>query len=360
MNLPRLLFPLARPLLHALDPETAHRLTVRALGMMPHTMAASDPRLHSRVMGLDFPNPLGLAAGFDKNADVQDAMLGLGFGFVEVGSVTPRPQDGNPRPRLFRLAEDDAVINRMGFNNVGHDAVLKRLTARRAKGGIVAVNLGANKDSADRTADYVEGLKRFADVASYVTVNISSPNTPGLRTLQSADELEGLLSRLMEARAQVRRVPVVLKVAPDLVPDELAALAAACLRFGVDAIAMSNTTVSRPGLKSPHAKEAGGLSGKPLLDLSTRQLANLRLLTGGRIPLIGIGGIFDAESAWAKIAAGASLLQLYTALTFRGPGLVGEILDGVLRICARKGYAQFSEAVGTKADAIAHHGLSGT
>jgi dihydroorotate dehydrogenase len=347
-------------LLHRLDPETAHRLTISALGLLPSAAPASSaPCLKLRVLGLDFPNPLGLAAGFDKNAEVPDAMLGLGFGYVEVGSVTPRPQDGNPRPRLFRLSEDHAVINRMGFNNEGHDAVLKRLQSRQDRGGIVAVNLGANKDSADRTTDYAEGLRRFADLASYVTVNISSPNTPGLRALQSPEELERLLAVLMETRRSLRPVPVVLKLAPDLIADELSEIASLCMKMGVDGIAMSNTTIARPPLRSIHAREQGGLSGKPLFKLSTLQLARLRLLTKGAITLIGIGGIEDAETAWTKIIAGASLLQLYSALVYKGPGLVSEILDGLVRIAGQKGFSSITEAVGTGAEAMVHHGLMG-
>ncbi len=360
MSLASAAFPLANNLLHRLDPETAHLMTLRALALMPVPEPRHNPHLASKVFGLDFPNPLGLAAGFDKNAEVPDAMLRLGFGFVEVGSVTPHPQQGNHRPRLFRLAEDEAVINRMGFNNEGHAAMLRRLRARRGRGGILAVNLGANKDSPDRTADYVEGLKLFADVASYVTVNISSPNTPGLRALQSAGELERLLERLMTAREKLRPVPLVLKVAPDLIPEELADIATVCGAMKVDGIAMSNTTIGRPALGSPHAVEAGGLSGKPLFALSTLQLARLYLLTNGKIPLIGIGGISGAETAWTKITAGASLLQLYSALVFKGPALIGEILSGLLRIAQQKGYSSFTEAIGSEAETIAHQGLSGT
>ena len=333
MTLAGAVFPLVRPFLHVLDAETAHGITIRALRLMPPAPAAVQPaNLAVSLFGLDFPNPLGLAAGFDKNADVPDAMLGLGFGFTEVGTVTPRPQAGNPRPRLFRLAEDDAVINRMGFNNEGHDAVVMRLRARaRARRpGLVGVNIGANKDSSDRVDDYVKGIAAFSGLAAYFTVNISSPNTPGLRGLQSRAELEGLLSRLNEARGrQSRRPPMLLKIAPDLGDDELEDIAHACSGGKVDGIIVSNTTLGRDGLASSFRSEQGGLSGKPLFALSTRQLAKLHVLTGGAIPLVGVGGIHDAETAMVKIRAGASLLQLYSALVYRGPSLIGNILEGL-------------------------------
>jgi dihydroorotate dehydrogenase len=361
MSLAARAFPLARPLLHALDAETAHGLTIRVLTMLP--LAApppSDPRLAVEAFGLRFPNPLGLAAGFDKNAEVPDAMLALGLGFAETGTVTPRPQAGNPRPRLFRLAEDEAVINRMGFNNEGHAAALRRLRARAGRGGIVGVNIGANKDSADRIADYVAGIAAFSEVASYVTVNISSPNTPGLRALQSRAELEELLSRLNAARtAQARRPPMLLKIAPDLREDELEDIARACGGGAVDGIIVSNTTLSREGLRSAHAKEQGGMSGKPLLHLSTRQLARMFLLTEGRIPLIGAGGVRDWASALLKIKAGASLVQLYSALVYQGPGLIPAILDGLARELARSGET-LASLRGSGATALAHHSGSGT
>jgi len=359
MTLASFAFPLVRPLLHALDAEAAHGLTVGLLKLLPAPAAGPvDSRLAVSAFGLDFPNPLGLAAGFDKNAEVPDAMLAQGFGFVEVGTLTPKPQSGNPRPRLFRLAEDRAVINRLGFNNEGHAVVLARLAARRA--GIVGVNLGANKDSSDRIADYVTGIETFASVADYLTVNISSPNTPGLRSLQSRAELQSLLARLNEARARQRRhPPMLLKIAPDLRDDELEDIAQCCGGGTVDGIIVSNTTISRPPLKSRHAGEQGGLSGAPLFKLSTRQLAHLYLLTQGRIPLIGVGGIADAETAWAKILAGATLLQLYSALVYRGPGLVAEILAGLAARLARHGLT-LETARGRDARSIAHQGLSGT
>jgi dihydroorotate dehydrogenase len=360
VTLASLAFPLVRPVLHALDAETAHRLTIRMLAMMPAAAPpVSDRALAVEAFGLEFPNPLGLAAGFDKNGEVPDAMLAMGFGFTEIGTLTPRPQDGNPRPRLFRLPEDQAVINRMGFNNEGHAAALKRLEARRGRPGIVGVNIGANKDSRDRIADYVTGIEAFSHVASYFTVNISSPNTPGLRALQSRGELEQLLERLNAARGrQARRPPMLLKIAPDLGDDEIADIAGACGGGAVDGIIVSNTTLSRAGLRSPLKGEAGGLSGKPLLDLSTRQLAKMFLLTGGAIPLVGAGGVHDSASALAKIRAGASLVQLYSALVYKGPALVAEILAGIGRELAR-GNASIASLRGRDAGAIAHHGLSG-
>lgn len=358
MSLASLVFPAVRPLLHALDAETAHGLTIRVLRHLPGAaLAPADPLLKVRAFGLDFPNPLGLAAGFDKNAEVPGAMLGLGFGFTEVGTVTPRPQQGNPRPRLFRLTEDLAVINRMGFNNQGHAAALRRLEARRA-GGVIGVNIGANKDSADRAADYVAGIAAFSHIASYFTVNISSPNTPGLRALQSRAELEVLLSRLNEARqGQTRRPPMLLKIAPDLRDDELEDIARCCAGGTVDGIIVSNTTLRRDGLKSSRQAEPGGLSGRPLFGLSTQVLAKVYRLTAGAIPLVGAGGISDAGSAWTKLRAGASLLQLYSALVYRGPGLVSDILAG---LSGRLGGGQTLDAItGADAEAIAHHGLSG-
>jgi dihydroorotate dehydrogenase len=350
-------FKVMRPLLHCLDAETAHGLTIKALKTSPAgSLKISSPsNLAISCFGLNFQNPLGLAAGFDKNAEVPDAMLGLGFGFVEVGTVTPHPQEGNPRPRLFRLSEDRAVINRMGFNNKGHAAVLERLHRRKGKPGILGVNIGANKDSADRVPDYVAGITAFSDVASYFTINISSPNTPGLRSLQSVEELRPLLKRLNEARqTQEQRVPMLLKIAPDLQDHEVKAIAGCCVNSAVDGVIISNTTISRPPLNSRYAQETGGLSGAPLFDLSTRQLAHFYALTKGKIPLIGVGGISSADHAWSKICAGASLLQLYSALVFRGPELVPEILSGLSRKLAREKFARLSDAVGSSAEQIAH------
>ncbi len=358
MSLINLGFKALRPLLNCMDAETAHGLTIQALktGLGASAEINSPSNLAIPCFGLNFQNPLGLAAGFDKNAEVPDAMLAMGFGFVEVGTVTPRPQEGNPRPRLFRLSEDRAVINRLGFNNEGHAAVLERLRRRKHKPGIVGVNLGANKNSTDRTADYVAGVNAFSDAASYFTINISSPNTPGLRNLQSAVELPALLKRLNEARqTRQRQVPMLLKIAPDLQPDEMRPIAECCLESAIDGVIISNTTVSRPVLHSNHAKETGGLSGAPLFDLSTRQLARFFLLTEGKVPLVGVGGISNAEHAWSKICAGASLLQLYSALVFQGPELVQEILSGLSRKLAEKNFATLSDAIGNSAERIAHH-----
>ena len=350
-------FRALRPLLHCMDAEAAHSLTIKALktGFAGSAEISSPSNLAVSCFGLNFQNPLGLAAGFDKNAEVPDAMLALGFGFVEVGTVTPRPQEGNPRPRLFRLSEDRAVINRLGFNNEGHAAVLQRLRRRKHKSGILGVNIGANKDSTDRVSDYVTGVNAFSDVAGYFTINISSPNTPGLRNLQSAAELPTLLKRLNEARqAQHRKVPMLLKIAPDLEENEMQAVAECCLNAAVDGVIISNTTISRPALHARHAQEAGGLSGAPLFELSTRQLARFYVLTKGKIPLVGVGGISNADHAWRKICAGASLLQLYSALVFQGPELVQEILAGLSRKLAEKNFAKLSDAVGNAAETVAH------
>ena len=347
------LFRLISPFVARLEPEAAHRLTIRALqlGLVRAPPEEPDSRLASRHFGLDFANPIGLAAGADKNAEAPDGALALGLGFVEVGTVTPKPQSGNARPRLFRLAEDRAIINRMGFNNEGHAAVLARLSARRG-GGIVGVNIGANRDSADRIGDYVKGLAAFAPVASYITVNVSSPNTPGLRDLQARSELEALVAQLGEARAGLSRpVPLLVKIAPDLDLEALAAIVDVCLTGGIDGIIVSNTTVSRPPLRSRLAGEAGGLSGRPLFDLSTRTLAATFRLVGGRIPLIGVGGIDSADAAWAKITAGASLVQLYTALAFEGPELVTAIRHGLSRRLDEHKMTAIAQAVGTNAQA---------
>ncbi|MFN0190512.1 MAG: quinone-dependent dihydroorotate dehydrogenase [Aestuariivirga sp.] len=354
----RLAFPLAAPLLERLDAEQAHDLTIRALKISPRATPAQPNALAQNVFGLDFPNPLGLAAGFDKNAEVPDAMLGFGFGFAEVGTVTPLPQKGNPKPRLFRLPQDRAVINRMGFNNKGHAAMLRRLVDRK-RAGIVGVNIGANKDSPNRIADYCQGLETFAEIAAYIAINISSPNTPGLRGLQSRDELSSLLSALNETRGAFRtKVPLLLKIAPDLGETELEDIAACCGGGAVDSVIISNTTISRPPLHSRHKGEAGGLSGAPLFILATQQLARFHLLSNGAIPLIGAGGIHDAESAWAKIEAGATLLQLYSALVYRGPALVTDILEGLNARLNASGVS-LSEVRGRRAKEIAHHGLSG-
>lgn len=358
-------FCLSRPVLQRMDGEDAHLLTIRLLKAWPSSVPGfgpapkQDARLAQKVFGLDFPNPLGLAPGFDKNAEVPDAMLRLGFGFVEVGTLTPLPQAGNPRPRLFRLAEDRAVINRMGFNNGGQRAALRRL-GQRKQAGIVGINIGANKDSADRAADYVAGIAVFSDVADYITVNISSPNTPGLRGLQSAAELEQLLARLNAARAtQARKPPMLLKIAPDLRDDELADIASCCSGGAVDGVIISNTTLSRPGLSSRHAGEAGGLSGRPLRALATRQLAKFHLMTKGLIPLIGAGGVEDADSALEKIRAGASLVQVYSALVYKGPGLVAEVLAGISQQMDAQGLASLADLRGRDSEQLAHQSADG-
>jgi dihydroorotate dehydrogenase len=348
------LFKLARPLLHAMDAETAHGLTITALRCLPLVAPpASDPMLRQNLFGLDFPNPLGLAPGFDKNAEVPDQMLSLGFGFAEVGTVTPRAQVGNPRPRLFRLVEDEAVINRMGFNNEGHGPAFTRLRDRKAK-GIVGVNLGANKDSIDRIADYVAGIAVFAELADYITINISSPNTPGLRGLQSAAELQTLLARLNEARASLsRKLPMLLKIAPDLSEAEMKDIASCCKDGAVDGVIISNTTLSRPALKSRQANETGGLSGRPLTALANRRLAQFYQYTDGLIPLVGVGGIHDAASAFERILAGASLVQVYSALVYRGPALVRDIVDGLPRLLRTRGFNSLAAARGSEAKLIA-------
>jgi dihydroorotate dehydrogenase len=327
------LFSVARPLLHALDAETAHHATLAALqfAWLP-ACPPDDKRLAVRAFGLDFPNPIGLAAGFDKDAVAPGNLLALGFGFVEIGTVTPRPQPGNPRPRLFRLDADRGVINRLGFNSAGHARAHANLARRRGRGGIVGVNLGANKDSDDRIGDYVAGIDAFADVASYFTINVSSPNTPGLRDLQQAAALDELLARVLEARdrAPVRR-PLLLKIAPDLSLEELDDIVRVARERRIDGMIVSNTTISRPAsLASSHASESGGLSGRPLFDLSTHMLGEAHQRVEGQFPLIGVGGIDGPEAALAKLDAGATLVQLYSALVFEGPELIARIKRGLL------------------------------
>jgi dihydroorotate dehydrogenase len=352
-----LLFALARPGLHALSAEDAHEATLRALegglGRL-YPPAADDPVLATRVLGLDFANPIGLAAGFDKDARVVDPILRLGFGFTEIGTVTPLPQPGNPRPRVFRLRAEAAVINRFGFNSAGHAATAARLTARHGRPGLVGVNIGANKEAADRIADYVKGYETFAPLASYVTVNISSPNTPGLRDLQALSALEALLGRLAETRTRLagagaRTPPIVVKIAPDIAEADLAATARAIESHGMDAIAVSNTTLSRAGLTDVHRTETGGMSGRPLFNRATAVLARVYEATGGRIPLIGIGGIDSGEAAIAKLEAGASLVQLYTALVYQGPGLVRDIKAALVEETRKRGLASVGALTGAKA-----------
>jgi dihydroorotate dehydrogenase len=343
------LYSLLRPLAFALDAERAHRATIRALKLLPAGRpAAPDPALAVTLAGLAFPNPVGLAAGFDKDAEVFRQMLGLGFGFVEVGTLTPRPQAGNERPRLFRLAEDKGVINRLGFNNKGQAAALSRLGRRRT--GLVGVNIGANKDKASgqaAIADYVAGVEAMAGVADYLTINISSPNTPGLRALQGRSALAALLEAVMAARGE--GPPIFLKVAPDLDPSEIDDVARAALDAKVHALIVGNTTLSRPSLKSRHRGEAGGLSGAPLKRLALARLRDFRKATGGDLPLIAAGGIESGADAFDRIHAGASLVQLYSALVYRGPGLAKEINAELKRLLARHGFATVSEAVGSAA-----------
>ena len=340
------LYPLLRSAIFALDAERAHRLTIAALRLKPAgAPPAPDPMLASRVAGLDFPNPLGLAAGFDKDAEVFAPMLGLGFGFVEVGTLTPRPQQGNARPRLFRLTEDEAVINRMGFNNGGQQAALARLAGRGR--GIVGVNIGANKDSEDRIADYAAGVRTMAKVADYLTINISSPNTPGLRALQDRGALEALIAAVMDAKCG-RKLPIFLKVAPDLEAADVEDIARAAIDGGLDALIVANTTISRPPLRSAHRGEQGGLSGAPLRSLALQRLRDFRGATGGTLPLIAAGGVASGADAYGRIRAGASLVQLYSALVFAGPGLVKAILDELRTLLARDGYSGITEAIGSE------------
>ena len=351
-------YRLIRPALRRLPPEAAHELTLRALELgairflgEPAGRAPDPPALAQRLWGLDFPNPVGLAAGYDKDARVPDAMLQLGFGFVEVGTVTPRPQPGNPKPRLFRLEEDRAIINRMGFNSGGLEAVVGRLS-KRTRSGNVGVNLGRNRDTEDAAADYAEGVLRTASLADYLVVNVSSPNTPGLRELQGREILATLLQRLMRAREEAgRRAPLLVKIAPDLTLEERRDIAQVALDTGIDGLIVSNTTVARPNLVSRGAPEAGGLSGRPLLAPSTALVADMYRLTRGRLPLIGVGGIASAADAYAKIRAGASLVQLYTALVFSGPDLISQIKSGLAGLLQRDGFGSIAEAVGTEHDA---------
>jgi dihydroorotate dehydrogenase len=342
------IFDLGARLLRQLPAETAHNATLALAGAMTPLLPArapDDPRLAVRAFGLDFPNPIGLAAGFDKNALVPDAMARFGFGFVECGTVTPRPQTGNPRPRLFRLAEDRAVINRMGFNNGGMALAARNLKARRGQ-GIVGINIGANKDSADRIKDYALCFGELAGLADYVTVNVSSPNTPGLRGLQGKDELTGLLATLIDARAKGAHKPILLKIAPDLDAPALDEIADVVRASGIEGLIVSNTTIARPALRSANAGETGGLSGRPLLAPSTQVLAQMHQRLNGAVTLVGAGGIASGEDAYAKIRAGASLVQLYTALAYDGPGLVARIRRELLTCLARDGFASVADAVG--------------
>ena len=359
------LWPLIRAGLFRFDPETAHGLSIKALkaGLAPRSYLAPDPRLAVDIAGLRFPNPIGLAAGYDKNAEVPDAILRLGFGFIEIGTVTPLAQPGNPKPRIFRLVEDEAVINRFGFNSEGHGAALARLTARHGRQGIVGVNIGANKDAADRIADYVAGIRAFAGVATYFTANISSPNTPGLRDLQARESLRQLLAAVLAARDEEairvgRKVPVFLKIAPDLTEEGLDDVAEEIRASTLDGLIVSNTTLSRAGLADQaQAKEAGGMSGKPLFERATIALAKMRKRLGGNMPIIGVGGVHSAETAAEKIRAGADLVQLYSSMVYEGPGLPARIVRGLSAICDGKQVASIRDLRGATTEAWAARAL---
>jgi dihydroorotate dehydrogenase len=348
-------YDLVGPVLRCLDAETAHGLTITALksGLVPKATPINHPSLGCKLWGLDFPNPLGLAAGFDKNAEVPDAMLAQGFGHVEVGSITPRAQPGNPKPRLFRLKEDTGVINRMGFNNLGAEAARRNLENRRSRHGIVGVNLGKNKDTEDAADDYVKGIQQLGNSASYMVVNVSSPNTPGLRALQGREPLEHLLTTVrcaLNETVPTDTPPLLLKIAPDLTDEDKADIAVVVKSTGVDGLIATNTTITRPDTLRGSAKtEAGGLSGKPLADLSTGIIRDMYRLLDGTVPIIGVGGIHDADSAYAKIRAGASLIQLYSAMVYHGPELVPAILRGLIARLDADGYGSVSDAVGADA-----------
>lgn len=349
-------YNLVWPLVRLMGAEDAHALAIRALqwGLIPTPIADDPPELGQTLWGRHFPNPIGLAAGFDKNAEVHQQMLAQGFGFVEVGSVTPKAQPGNPKPRLFRLESDRGVINRMGFNNDGMDAVAARLKGRAqvsSGGGIVGVNLGKNKTTEDAAADYELGVRKFAALADFLVINISSPNTPGLRALQGPEPLRELLGRTRKALADSNghdaRPPLLLKIAPDLTDEDKADIAAEVLNAGIDGLIVTNTTTQRPdGLSDPNSQEAGGLSGRPLLEMSTRVLGEMYAATDGKIPLIGVGGIEDGRGAFDKILAGASLVEFYSAMVYEGPGLVRTIKRELAEILKAEGFANVADAVG--------------
>lgn len=353
------LLDLALPFSRLFEAEDAHRLAIRALSLMPRQAPPpADRRLAVSAFGLNFPNPIGMAAGFDKNAEVVDAILGLGFGFAEAGTLTPKPQAGNPRPRVFRLLEDEAVINRLGFNNEGFAAARARLE-RRPRKGIVGINVGANKDSADRIADYAAGVETFASYASYLTINISSPNTPGLRDLQAAETLDELIKRVLDARERAAqksggRKPLLLKIAPDLSLAELDDVVEIAKKRAIDGMIVSNTTIARPvTLRAHNAKEQGGLSGKPLFEPSTKMLAETYLRAERAFPIVGVGGIDSAEAAWRKIRAGATLVQLYTGMIYQGFGIARTINGGLLRLLERSKNDTIEEIVGRDAVSVA-------
>jgi dihydroorotate dehydrogenase len=350
---------LSLPLLRLFDAEAAHGLAIQGLKLLPpQRPRPDDPKLAVRAFGLNFPNPIGIAPGFDKNADVPDALLRLGFGFAEIGTVTPKPQAGNARPRIFRLERDEAIINRLGFNNDGAEAVLRRLAARAQYGGIVGVNVGANRDSADRIDDYVRLIETFAPVASYFTVNVSSPNTPGLRNLQQAAALDELLAKVIDARERVRRnagdSPVLLKIAPDLSLADLDDVVHIARSRRVDGMIVANTTLGRPPSLREQGKaaEQGGLSGRPLFRLSTRMVAETYVRVEGAFPLIGVGGVDSGGAALTKIRAGASLIQIYSALIYKGLGLVDSIKSDLVSTLLRTGRDSLSEIVGADAATI--------
>jgi dihydroorotate dehydrogenase len=353
------LFSLAKPALHALDAETAHQLTIRSLSLMP---AASTPKDDAQLgidaFGRHFPNPVGLAAGFDKQCEVPDQLLALGFGFVELGGVVPRPQEGNPRPRVFRLTQDEAIINRFGLNSDGLEVARERLSRRLGRPGVVGVNIGANKDTADRSADYVTCIEALCGLVDFLTINVSSPNTPGLRDLQGEAFLDDLLARSIEARNKAdegrKKTTILLKIAPDISLETLDGIVATALKRGIDGLTVSNTTVARPESlrEKTLAAETGGLSGKPLFVPSTRILAETALRVERRIPLIGVGGVDSVEAAWAKIRAGASLVQLYSAMVYKGPGLIGDIKSGLLQKLEQE-KTSLTQAIGRDAADIA-------
>lgn len=345
-----MLYSLTRPLIFRLEAEKAHNLALSALALLPAgTPAAPDPMLRCRIAGIDFPGPVGLAAGFDKDGLIAHKMHHFGFGFAEIGTLTPLPQSGNPRPRLFRLSDERAVINRMGFNNQGQIAASRRIASMRREGRVIGLNIGANKDSTDRIADYVSGVRTMAPLADYLTINISSPNTPGLRTLQGREALNELLRAVTAARSADVAAPIFLKVAPDLAPADIDDIARCVIDHRIDALIVSNTTISRPPMRSPLAGEAGGLSGAPLHDLALTRLRDFRAVLGPELPLIGAGGIATADQAYARIRAGASLVQLYSAMVFDGPGIAARINKGLKALLRRDGLSNISQAVGMDA-----------
>lgn len=345
-----MLYSLTRPLIFRLEAEKAHNLALSALALLPAgTPAAPDPMLRCRIAGIDFPGPVGLAAGFDKDGLIAHKMHHFGFGFAEIGTLTPLPQSGNPRPRLFRLSDERAVINRMGFNNQGQIAASRRIASMRREGRVIGLNIGANKDSTDRIADYVSGVRTMAPLADYLTINISSPNTPGLRTLQGREALNELLRAVTAARSADVAAPIFLKVAPDLAPADIDDIARCVIDHRIDALIVSNTTISRPPMHSPLAGEAGGLSGAPLHDLALTRLRDFRAVLGPELPLIGAGGIATADQAYARIRAGASLVQLYSAMVFDGPGIAARINKGLKALLRRDGLSNISQAVGMDA-----------